>query len=87
VLLAGANVTMLVSALLHHGIDHLRIVEQDLRAWLQDHEYDSIQQLQGSMSQINCPNPQVFERAQYIKSIQTYQASLTQTHQPSRYFG
>jgi dihydroorotate dehydrogenase (fumarate) len=87
VLMVGANITMLVSALLRHGIDHLRTVEQGLRAWLQDHEYDSIQQLQGSMSQINCPNPQAFERAQYIKSIQTYQANLSQNHQPSRYLG
>lgn len=87
VLMAGASVTMVVSALLRHGIDHLRIIEQGLRGWLQDHEYDSIQQLQGSMSQINCPNPSAFERAQYIKSIQTYQAHLIQTHQPSRYFG
>jgi dihydroorotate dehydrogenase (fumarate) len=87
VLMAGANVTMMVSALLCHGIDHLRIVEQGLRAWLQDHEYDSIQQLQGSMSQINCPDPSAFERAQYIKSIQTYPADLVQTNQPSRYFG
>ncbi len=87
VLMAGANVTMMVSALLRHGIDHLRTVEQGLQAWLQDHEYASIQQLQGSISQINCPNPQAFERAQYIKSIQTYQAHLTQPEQPSRYFG
>ncbi|MEA5449143.1 dihydroorotate dehydrogenase-like protein [Leptolyngbya sp. CCNP1308] len=86
-LMAGANVTMMVSALLRHGIDHLRTVEQGLRGWLQDHEYDSIQQLQGSMSQLNCPNPQAFERAQYIKSIQTYQANLAQIDQPSRYFG
>ncbi|MEO1068028.1 MAG: dihydroorotate dehydrogenase-like protein [Cyanobacteria bacterium J06638_6] len=87
VLMAGANVAMMVSALLRHGIDHLRIVEQDLRAWLQDHDYDSIEQLRGSMSQINCPDPSTFERAQYLKSIQTYQPYLIQTNQPSRYFG
>jgi dihydroorotate dehydrogenase (fumarate) len=71
-LMAGANVTMMVSALLRHGIDHLRTVEQDMQTWLEDHEYESIQQLRGSMSQINCPNPTAFERAQYLKSIQTY---------------
>ncbi|MEM9447418.1 MAG: dihydroorotate dehydrogenase-like protein [Cyanobacteria bacterium P01_E01_bin.6] len=71
-LMAGANVTMMVSALLHHGIDHLRTVDQEMRHWLHEHEYESIQQLQGSMSQMNCPDPSAFERAQYIKSIQTY---------------
>ncbi|MBE9137053.1 dihydroorotate dehydrogenase-like protein [Nodosilinea sp. LEGE 07088] len=86
-LMAGANVTMMVSALLRHGIDHLRTVEQDMRTWLQDNEYESIQQLQGSMSQINCPDPSAYERAQYIKSIQTYRPISGQTHQPSRYFG
>ena len=52
--MAGASTTQMVSALLRHGIDHLRRVEQDLKAWLDAHEYDSLQQLQGSMSQINC---------------------------------
>ena len=72
-LMAGASVTMMVSALLRHGIDHLFAVEQDLKEWLEAHEYESIGQLQGSMSQINCPDPSAFERAQYLKSIQTYQ--------------
>lgn len=86
-LMAGANVTQMVSALLRHGIDHLRTVEQDLREWLQAHDYESIQQLQGSMSQINCPDPSAFERAQYIKSIQTYALKEEQVHEPSSYFG
>ncbi|MGD1944488.1 MAG: dihydroorotate dehydrogenase-like protein [Leptolyngbyaceae cyanobacterium] len=88
--MAGANVTMLVSALLRHGIDHLRTVEQDLRSWLQAHEYESIQQLRVSMSQINCPDPSAFERAQYIKSVQTYQSNMSnmmQTPPPSSYLG
>ncbi|MEM8806913.1 MAG: dihydroorotate dehydrogenase-like protein [Cyanobacteria bacterium P01_G01_bin.38] len=71
-LMVGANVTQMVSALLRHGIDHLRTVEQGMRDWLVEHEYESIQQLQGSMSQISCPDPSAFERAQYVKSIQTY---------------
>ena len=72
-LMAGASTTQMVSALLRYGIDHLHRVEQDLRDWLEAHEYDSLEQLQGSMSQINCPDPSAFERAQYLKSIQTYQ--------------
>ncbi|MGB7250234.1 MAG: dihydroorotate dehydrogenase-like protein [Phormidesmis sp.] len=76
-LMSGASVTMMVSALLRHGIDHLFTVDQDLRRWLEEHEYDSLLQLQGSMSQINCPDPSAFERAQYLKSIQTYQLQRT----------
>ncbi|MEO1404122.1 MAG: dihydroorotate dehydrogenase-like protein [Cyanobacteria bacterium J06635_1] len=72
-LMAGANVTQMVSALLRHGIDHLHTVEKDMQGWLQEHRYDSIQDLQGSMSQIYCLDPGAFERAQYVKSIQTYQ--------------
>ena len=79
-LMAGANVTMMVSALLRHGIGHLHTVEQDMRNWLQKHEYESIQQLQGSMSQINCPDPSAFERAQYVKALQTYQSRPTSIH-------
>nr|WP_246564386.1 hypothetical protein [Leptothoe spongobia] len=71
---------MMVSALLRHGIDHLRTVEQDLHRWLQDHEYVSLSQLKGSMSQINCPDPSAFERAQYIKSLQTYRPQSPSIH-------
>ena len=74
-LMAGANIALMVSALLRHGIEHIQTVEQSMRHWLEVHEYDSIEQLQGSMSQINCPDPTAFERAQYLKSIQTYRFS------------
>lgn len=72
-MLVGANVTMLVSTLLSHGIEQLRIIEKDMIEWLKAKEYDSIAQLQGSLSQVNCPEPSVFERAQYLKALQTYQ--------------
>lgn len=72
-LMVGANVTMLVSVLLSHGIEQLQKIERDMVEWLEVKEYDSIAQLQGSMSQINCPDPSVFERVQYLKAIQTYQ--------------
>ena len=86
-LMSGASVTMMVSALLRHGINHLQTVEQDLCDWLQANEYTSIQQLQGSMSQVNCPDPSAFERAQYIKSIQSYHPKAEQVQEPSYYFG
>jgi dihydroorotate dehydrogenase (fumarate) len=72
-LMAGANITMLVSALLRHGIEHLETVEREMRHWMEEHEYESVKQMQGSMSQINCPDETAFERAQYMKAVQTYQ--------------
>jgi len=71
-LMAGANVTMLCSALLKFGISHLRVVEGGLRAWMEEHEYESVRQMRGSVSQKHCADPSVFERAQYMKAITTY---------------
>lgn len=74
-LMAGAKATMLCSALLANGIPHLRKVEQDLAKWMEEHEYESVKQMQGSMSQVNCDNPSAFERAQYIRTLHSYRAS------------
>jgi len=74
-LMAGARATELVSVLLRHGIEHLHSIEVNLINWLEDHEYQSIRQLQGSMSQIHCPDPTEFERAQYMKAVQSYKAA------------
>ena len=73
-IMVGANVTMLVSVLLSQGIEHLQKIEKNLIEWLEVKEYDSISQLQGSMSQINCPDPSIFERVQYLNAVQTYQS-------------
>ena len=70
--MAGANITLLVSCLLRHGIDHLRDMETEILHWMEEHEYESIKQMHGSMSQINCPDETAFERAQYMKAIQSY---------------
>jgi dihydroorotate dehydrogenase (fumarate) len=72
-LMAGAAVTQIVSALLRHGVSFLRVLEQDLVDWLIEHEYESVSQLRGTMSQRNCPNPSEFERVQYMKTLQGYQ--------------
>jgi len=72
-LMVGADVTMLCSALLRNGIDHLRKVESGLLEWMEKHEYESVQQMKGSMSQIRCPNPSAFERAQYMKAVKSIQ--------------
>lgn len=75
-IMAGANVTMMASALLSRGIDYLRTVDFDIRNWLEANEYESIAQLRGSMSQINCPSPAAFERAQYMRALTTYYGSV-----------
>lgn len=72
-LMAGADVTMLCSALLRHGPKQIGVIERDLVAWMQEHEYDSVTQLKGSLSQKNCPDPGAFERAQYMKAISKFQ--------------
>jgi dihydroorotate dehydrogenase (fumarate) len=68
-LMAGASVTMVCSALLNRGISYLTTLERSLSTWLEVHGYDSVRQIQGRMSQLNCPDPSAFERAQYIRAI------------------
>ncbi|MGA3104071.1 MAG: dihydroorotate dehydrogenase-like protein [Terriglobales bacterium] len=75
-LMVGADVTMLCSALLRHGIGHLRHVEEGLRRFMEDREYESVKQMQGSMSQLRCPDPGAFERAQYMKAVKGMQHVL-----------
>jgi len=71
-LMVGSRVTMMCSALLKNGIDHIRAVETDIRQWMEDHDYESIAQMQGSMCQYMCPNPSAYERAQYMRAITSY---------------
>ena len=68
-LLAGADVTMLASALLRRGPGHLRQVVAGLGSWLEEHEYASVAEMKGSMSQKASPDPGAFERANYIRSL------------------
>lgn len=74
-LMAGADVTMLCSALIRHGPRQISVVERDLVAWMEEHEYGSVAQLKGSMSQRNCAEPSAFERAQYMRAISQFPAS------------
>jgi dihydroorotate dehydrogenase (fumarate) len=73
-LMAGADAVQMVSALLRHGPEHLTKVRGDLERWLVDHEYESLQQLRGSMNLENCPNPAAYERANYIQILQSWTA-------------
>lgn len=68
-LMAGADVTMLCSVLLHHGPTHLRKIEHELSDWMKEHEYESVDQMRGSISQLRCADPGAFERAQYIRAV------------------
>jgi dihydroorotate dehydrogenase (fumarate) len=72
VLMAGASITQVCSTLLRHGISYLKIMEAEMCHWLEENEYSSIRQLQGSMSQRNCPEKSAFERVQYMEGIQSY---------------
>jgi dihydroorotate dehydrogenase (fumarate) len=71
--MVGADVTMLCSTLLRNGISHLRRIEAGVLDWMEKHEYESVQQMKGSMSQIRCSNPSAFERAQYMKAVKGVQ--------------
>ncbi|MCC6804533.1 MAG: dihydroorotate dehydrogenase-like protein [Anaerolineae bacterium] len=72
VLMAGANVAMMTSALLKNGIDYLKVVKDGMVEWLETNEYDSVSQMRGSLSQINSPDPGAFERVQYMRALTTY---------------
>jgi len=72
-LMVGADVTMMCSSLLRHGINHIRHVERELREWMEEHEYESVAQMQGSMSQVRCADPAAFERAQYMRAVKGMQ--------------
>lgn len=68
-LLAGADVTMLASALLRRGPKHMRQIIGGLGAWLDEHEYTSVKEMKGSMSQAASPEPGAFERANYMRTL------------------
>ncbi len=71
-MMAGARVAMTTSALLQNGIDYLRFLLSEVREWLEKHEYESITQMQGSMSHKSVRHPSAFERANYVKVLSSY---------------
>lgn len=68
-MMAGAKVSMMASTLLHNGAQAASAVLENLQTWMKEHEYESIQQMQGSMSQKNVKEPAAFERANYMKVL------------------
>jgi dihydroorotate dehydrogenase (fumarate) len=71
-IMAGADAVMTTSALLKHGIPYLAKLVASLREWMQAHEYPSVAQMRGSMSQQRVANPTAFQRANYIRMLESY---------------
>ena len=71
--MAGAHITQMVSALLKNGPGHLRKVRADLEAWMEENEWSSLNEMRGNMSQERIPNPQIYERANYMLMLQTWE--------------
>jgi dihydroorotate dehydrogenase (fumarate) len=71
-LMAGASVTMMASELLRNGVGRLKEILLDLERWMVEYEYESISELKGSLSQINCAEPAAFERANYMRVLSSY---------------
>jgi dihydroorotate dehydrogenase (fumarate) len=76
-ILAGANATMMASALLKRGIDYLRVVEQEMRRWMELREIESVMQMRGSVSQLHAEDPAAFERTQYMRALTTYRPTVS----------
>ena len=71
-IMAGADIANTTSALLHHGIGHITTLVDGLARWMEEHEYDSVEMMKGSLSQRNVAEPAAFERANYMKTLQSY---------------
>lgn len=76
-LMAGARVTMMASELLRNGIDRIGEIRRDLVEWMQTKGYESVMQMQGSMSQRHVAEPSAFERANYMKVLQSWRPDPT----------
>jgi dihydroorotate dehydrogenase (fumarate) len=72
--MSGAHAVQIVSALLQHGPGHLAMLRLELTKWLEEHEYDSLRQMQGSMNLASCPDPRAYERANYMMMLQGWHA-------------
>jgi dihydroorotate dehydrogenase (fumarate) len=78
-IMAGAQVAMMVSELLTHGIDQLTDIRAEMMRWMEEHEYQSIDQMRGSLSRRSVPHPSSYERGNYIKTLDSYTLRTTVT--------
>jgi dihydroorotate dehydrogenase (fumarate) len=76
--MAGAHAVQVVSALLKHGPAHLKVMLDNLTAWMAEHEYESINQMQGSLNLSKCPNPAAFERGNYMRVLNSWRGGAVQ---------
>jgi len=72
ILMAGADVAMMCSALLKHGPGHIATVLKEMVRWMTEKEYESVTQMKGSMSHRSVADPAAFERANYMKALNSY---------------
>ena len=70
--MTGAHAVQVVSGILQQGPDIIRRIREGLTQWLEEHEYDSLEQMRGSMNLLRCPDASMFERANYIRILQGY---------------
>jgi dihydroorotate dehydrogenase (fumarate) len=73
-LLVGADACLITSTLLRHGVEYVTEMIKAIQSWLDEREYESVEQLKGSMSYGNCPDSGQYERANYMKAIVSYTA-------------
>jgi dihydroorotate dehydrogenase (fumarate) len=73
--MVGASAVQVVSALLRHGPQHLSKMLDGMKEWMEQNEYTSMRLMQGCMSHARCPDPQAFERANYMRVLQSWRAS------------
>jgi dihydroorotate dehydrogenase (fumarate) len=71
-LMAGAHAVQMVSALLKHGPEYLRLVRDELARWMAEHGYESVDSMIGSLSLARCPDPAAYERANYVQILQSW---------------
>jgi dihydroorotate dehydrogenase (fumarate) len=74
--MVGAHAVQIVSALLQHGPEHLMTLRREVAEWMEDHGYDSLAQMRGSMNLARCPDPKAYERANYMLILQSWQGYL-----------
>jgi dihydroorotate dehydrogenase (fumarate) len=75
-LLAGADCVMVASSLLRTGPQHVRTLVRGVEAWMAEREYESVSQMKGSLSQQACPDPDAFERANYMKALKSFTSAF-----------
>jgi dihydroorotate dehydrogenase (fumarate) len=75
-IMAGAHAVQIVSALLKNGPGYLKLLLDDLKAWMEENQYESVRQMQGSLSLAKCPDPAAFERGNYMRVLNSWHRDL-----------